>query len=128
MSSIFENIIYTFDYIDRPILFVTRIGRELYLNLLIKEEGRIEEWLQTSINWEDFDLLKDSQKSFYSVFIEHITNLKIIIISDEDEIEVCPLEQKYKIVSVDAILPSPEIFSENLATIDNPDIQNEVLR
>ncbi|HDO9858285.1 TPA: hypothetical protein P5R21_002549, partial [Legionella pneumophila] len=80
MKSIFDNIIYIFEYVDKPVIFVSKTGNELFLISLYEDNIKLEKWLRAPLDEDEFYLLQNSLLDFYSIFNKHKDDLKLVAI------------------------------------------------
>lgn len=84
MISIFNNIIHTFEYFDRPILFVSKMNKSLFLISLAEDNYEYEKWIISPLTPDEYILLLHSDLDFYSCLNQHKENLRILINKNGD--------------------------------------------
>lgn len=65
---IFDNIIDTFAYYDRPVLFISKMHDQKYICVLVSDDNPKEKWLISNILDETYDDLKKGKIDFYNCF------------------------------------------------------------
>ncbi|CZH00546.1 TPA: hypothetical protein RGI49_001399 [Legionella pneumophila] len=127
MKSIFDNIIYIFEYVDKPVIFVSKTGNELFLISLYEDNIKLEKWLRAPLDEDEFYLLQNSLLDFYSIFNKHKDDLKLVAIDTNNNfIESVPDPTFIK--SIEKYIPKQGVLAENLITIDNNYIYKELHR
>lgn len=127
MKSIFDNIIYIFEYVDKPAIFVSKTGNELFLISLYEDNIKLEKWLRAPLDEDEFYLLQNSLLDFYSIFNKHKDDLKLVAIDTNNNfIESVPDPTFIK--SIEKYIPKQGVLAENLITIDNNYIYKELHR
>ena len=75
---LFDNIIYTFDYFDRPILFVCGDSSSMKLVSLIEDNYDYEKWLVSPLSSFNYEALCNSHIDFFTCFKEKINELEVV--------------------------------------------------
>ncbi|HDO8071877.1 TPA: hypothetical protein P5K61_002200, partial [Legionella pneumophila] len=122
-----DNIIYIFEYVDKPVIFVSKTGNELFLISLYEDNIKLEKWLRAPLDEDEFYLLQNSLLDFYSIFNKHKDDLKLVAIDTNNNfIESVPDPTFIK--SIEKYIPKQGVLAENLITIDNNYIYKELHR
>ena len=125
MKSIFDNIVYIFEYVDKPVIFVSKINHELFLISLYEDNVELEKWIRSPLDKDELYLLKNSLLDFYSIFNKYKDVLMLIFIYNSNKcIEKVPNDIFIK--SIEKHIPKQGVLADNLITIDNDCVYKEL--
>ncbi|HCX3504805.1 TPA: hypothetical protein OZL71_001257 [Legionella pneumophila] len=122
--NIFENIIETIIYYDKPVLFISNLNNKLYLCTLIKINDESEDWLASEISETTYRDLKSGLVDYYTCFKNSVSgNAQILEVKD------CKITNLLELKSselLDENLPNKNVYYTKLRNrrLDNPVINN----